>query len=410
MKSKLILLLLILHYSSGFGSGELVTYTYFTSATKADFRKVMKDHHVPKMFAKARYDVDVYDITYMTKWYDGTSIKASGLYFVPKNFKGAMPQVVYHHGTRIKPGRIQNLGGEEYMCMAMAVDGYIVLMPDYIGLGNGEKFHLYQLAESIGQAAVDMIIAVRELNKKLDILTNEQLFLTGYSEGGYATLATQKMIQEKYSDEIKVTASSAMSGAYDMAGAQSEVMFRPYSQPHYLPFLLKSYNEVYKVVGNDINVIYKHPYDTLIPKLFDGKHGIGDINRALPEVPKNMIRDTFINLFVNDPNFAFIKALKANNVYDWKPEKPVQLCYCKADEQVTYKNSLIAYRKMRENGSRHILLRNAGKKYDHYKCAIFSSLYTKMYFDSFRKGSKYGRKGPLGKRMAIDIAKLFIKK
>ena len=409
MKKKLILLALCMQFVYCFGSGQNPSYTYYKSATKADFRKVMKDHHVPKMFAKSRYDVDVYDVTYYTKWYDGTSIKASGLYFVPKNVSKPMPQVVYHHGTRIKPGRSNNLGGEEYLCIAMATDGYIVLMPDYVGLGRGEKFHLYQMAQSIGQAAIDMILAVRELNKELNIKTNDQLFLTGYSEGGYATLATQKLIQEKYSDKIKVTASSAMSGAYDMTGAQSEVMFKPYTQPHYLPFLLKSYNEVYKVVDN-INSIYKHPYDTLIPILFDGKHGIGEINKALPEVPKNMIRDTFVNLFKNDPNFGFVKALKENNLYDWKPEQPVQLCYCKADEQVSYTNSIVAYNKMKENGAKHIMKRMAGKKYDHYKCAIFSGLYTKMYFDSFRKGSKYGRRGPVGKRIALACAKLFIKK
>lgn len=370
----------------------------------------MKDHHVPKSFAKARYDVDVYDVTYTTKWYDGTIIKATGLYFVPKNTNGAMAQVVYHHGTRIMPGRIQNLGGEEYLCLAMAVDGYIVLMPDYIGLGKGEKFHLYQHAESLGQAAVDMILAVRELNKGLEISTNEQLFLTGYSEGGYAALASQKMIQDKYSGQIHVTAVSAMSGAYDMAGVQSDVMFRPYSQPHYLPFLLKTYNEVYKVVGNDVNVIYNPPYDTLIPKLFNGERGVHQINEALPQIPKNMIRDTFLYLFVNDTNFAFTKALKMNGLYNWKPDNPLQLCYCDADEQVNPKNSLLAYKTMKKNGARHLILRRGGRKYDHYKCAIFSGLYTKMYFDSFRKGSKYGRKGPVFKRIQLGIAKVFIKK
>ena len=378
MKNNFFFLFLILQFTCVFGSGQLVSYTYFKSATRADFLKIMKDNHVPKSFVKVRYDVDIYDITYLTKWYDGTTIKATGLYFVPKNFKGAMPQVVFHHGTRIKPGRLPNLAGEEYMCVALAVDGYVVMMPDYIGLGRGEKFHLYQVAESEGQASVDMIFAARELNKQLGLNTNEQLFLTGYSEGGYATLATQKMIQEKYSSEIKVTASSAMSGAYDMAGVQSNVMFRPYSQPHYLPYLLRAYNEVYKVVGNDVNIIYKSPYDTLIPKLFDGKHDIRQINKALPEIPKNMLKDTFVNLFVNDPNFGFTLALKANGVYDWKPEQPTQLCYCNADEQVSYKNALVAYKKMRENGAKHIILRDAGKKYNHYKCAIFSSLYTKQ--------------------------------
>ena len=49
------------------------------------------------------------------------------------------------------------------------------------------------------------------------------------------------------------------------------------------------------------------------------------------------------------------------------------------------------------------------KKFNHFDCAGFSAIYTKFYFDSFRKGSKGGRKGPIMKRFMITMAKLFTK-
>ncbi len=239
--------------------------------------------------------------------------------------------------------------------------------------------------------------------------TSGQLFLTGYSEGGYASLAADKLIQDKYSDKLRVTASSPMSGAYDMSGAQGQVMFHPYSRPHYLPYLLRSYNEVYHFVP-DVNSIYKHPYDSLVPLLFDGKHSINAIDKELPGVPISMIKDDFVKKFMSDSSYPLNIAIRENGLCDWKPDAPVQLCYCDSDEQVSPKNSLAAYKTMRGLGAKHVTLCEAGKNFTHTRCALISILYTKMYFDTFRHGSKYGGKGALGQRIVAGIAKKLLQK
>jgi len=411
-KSLLILALLLVvsaTYAQQAKTGQLVSYTLWQTVEKADLQKKMKENHIPKSLINVKYAVDIYDVTYTTCWHDGTCIKASGLYFVPRGVNKPMPQTVYHHGTRVQRGREKHLGGEDYLCLGQAVDGYLVLQPDYVGLGHGEKFHLYQLAKPLGQTSVDMLFAIRQLNDTLGIKTNDQLFLTGYSEGGYAAIATNKLIQEEYPKDFHVTAASGMSGAYDMAGVQSTVMFKSYPDPHYLPYLLRAINEVYHIVPYDINKIYKAPYDTLIPHLFDDKHNIHDINKALPDIPKDMVLDSMVNEFQNDPNFPLKKVLEENSLCHWKPENPVQLCYCNNDEQVTYKNAIVAHKDMKALGAKHVTLSRGGKKYGHYKCAIFASMYTKLYFDSFRNGNKHGRKGKVGKRFMLALAKLAIK-
>ncbi|HWB64568.1 MAG TPA: lipase family protein [Chitinophagales bacterium] len=410
MKKHLLFLLLAVCSTQLFAQGHLISHTLFKTVTKDEYRAVLKKRHVPKSLAPSRYTVDVYDITYYTKWHDGSTIKASGLCFVPRNAKEALPTVVYHHGTRLEKGRSQNLNSQDYLCLGMAMDGYVVIEPDYIGLGEGDKFHLYQVASSMGQATVDMLFALRDMEDTLGMKSNGQLFLTGYSEGGYGALAAQKLIEDKYSDQFHVTASSPMSGAYAMSTVMSQVMFHNYPRPHYLPYLLHSYNEVYHFVSPDINVAYKAPYDTIIPKLFDGTHGYAQIDKVLPHVPKDMLKDTFVNMFISQPNFPFKVALKENDLDNWLPKAPVQLCYCDSDHQVSCQNALVAYKNMRALGAKHVTLRDAGKRYDHGGCAVFASLYTKMYFDSFRKGSKYGRKGPAGKRFMVSLAKMIVNK
>lgn len=113
--------------------------------------------------------------------------------------------------------------------------------------------------------------------------------------------------------------------------------------------------------------------------------------------------------YLNNPNFNFKPALAENDLLDWVPESPTQLCYCNSDKIVLPENSLVAYNKMKDNGSDQVILRRVGKKFGHVNCAFFASIYTKMWFNSFRKGSKKGRRGPLHKRWAIALLKTQVK-
>lgn len=390
---------------SVFAQNHLVSYELIASYEKEDLKGVWKKNKVPSFIVKIKHGFDVYEIIYNTKWHDGTTIKASGYYFVPKDMGNEeAPLIAYHHGTQIKRERPHRVKGEQAICAGYTTNGSAVLMPHYIGLGKGDKFHLYQHSESEAISTVDMIRAVRELNEKLKFRTNDMLFLTGYSQGGHATMATHKYIEENFTNEFKVTASAPMSGAYDLAGVQSEVMFEPYSHPGYLPYLMLGYNEVYGFFDDTFSA-FKEEYQEKLRPLFDGTHSMGDVNKVMPEIPKEALKDELIEEYLNNPDFPFRKALVENSNHDWKPEAPVQMCYCNADEQVSYKNALVAYDAMKKNGAENVKLRNSGKRFSHNTCALFSAVYTGWYFDSFRKGSKKGRKGPLFKRFLLNLAK-----
>lgn len=136
-------------------------------------------------------------------------------------------------------------------CLAHATDGYAAMYPDYYGIGKGEGKHLYQHAWSEAYAFIYMLYAVDELNQKLNVKSNGQLFLTGYSQGGHASLAAHKYLQELNDPRFQVTASSPMSGAYDMTGEQEKYMFQEYPRPFYLPYLILSYQEAYKILPNE---------------------------------------------------------------------------------------------------------------------------------------------------------------
>lgn len=359
---------------------------------------------IPKIIAPIHNEINVYEITYVSTWIDGTPTMASGLYFVPK-VDGPVPLLVYHHGTKLGKERDVRIGGEQAICVSFATDGYAVLMPDYFGLGKSDKTHLYVHRASEATASVDMLRAIVQFNKTHGITTNGQLFLTGYSQGGHACMATQMLLQQKYADEFTVTASAPMSGPYDVSGVQGKMLFQEYSRPGYLPYLLLGYNVAYHFVQQPKDM-FKAPYDSIVPELFDGQHSFKEVNKVLPKMPLTMLKDSILQEFEHDPNYAMWTALKDNDVYDWKPNSPTMLCYCQGDEQVDYRNSLVAYDTMTALGAKEVILRPSGKKFNHGQCAMYATIYTKFWFDSFVKGSKTGRKGPVFKRMLVSFSKV----
>lgn len=366
----------------------LISYTKVDSYSKKEIKSIWKKHHIPKIILPVHEGVDVYEILYKAPWIDSSLITCSGIYYVPKSSK-AMPYVMYGHGTQIERSRtISPDDAQQGICLGFAADGYLACYPDYYGIGKGEKRHLYQHAWSEAMSFIYMLYAVDEMNKALDIKTNGQLFLTGYSQGGHSSFAAQKYIEALHDPRFKITASSPMSGAYDMTGEQDKFMFQPYPRQFYLPYLLTSYQLAYHILPyTNIYSIFKSPYDTLLPNYFENNDHktLYELNKILPPIPKDMVLDSLVNAYRQDNNYIFKQKLRENNLTNWKPEAPVQLCFCKGDREVSFKNSIAVYDTMTNLGVKAIKLNNLSNHLDHNTCAPFAVLATKYFFDRYKK-------------------------
>jgi alpha/beta superfamily hydrolase len=369
----------------------LVSYTLVKSYTKENVQELWKKKSIPKIIMPVKNGVDVYEIIYKAQWIDGSWRNASGIYFAPKTDKTA-PYVMYGHGTQIEKNReITNKNAQQNICMMFATDGYAAMYPDYFGIGKGEGKHLYQHAISEANSFIYMLYAVDELNESINVKHNGQLFLTGYSQGGHASMAAHKYIEALEDFKFKVTASSPMSGAYDMTGEQEKYMFQEYPRPFYLPYLLISYQKAYEIFGDkDIYAAFKSPFDTILPKYFENNDSksLDELNKIMPKIPKDIVLDSIVNVYVNDSNFVFKERLRENNLTQWKPEAPMQLCFCKGDREVNYKNSLVAHHEMKLLGAENVKLNNLSDKLDHNTCAAFAVLSTKYFFNRYKKKGK----------------------
>lgn len=343
-------------------------------------------------FVNPVYDCDVYKVVYNTIDPFGKATFTSGALVLPKNTNNLIPLVAYQHGTIIKKSDApSNFNNEVLIGLSLASEGYVVSISDYLGLGEGSGFHPYVHGKSEATAVIDMLRAARTLSAEYDISLNQQLFLFGYSQGGHATMATHKVIQEEYQGEFTVTGSCPMAGPYDASGAQAEMLISddPYPAPYYLPYLLNSYIYVYgqNTQYNNLASVLKDPYDKTIPPLLNGNYGSSRVSREMTQPIKYILKDNLLNSFVNNPNHFMRKWLEDNDLMDWKPEGKMKIIYCSGDDHVTYLNSINAYNKFMENGASpsDITIEDVSPTSNHGDCALPSILNAKTFIDNLKE-------------------------
>ncbi|RUT40319.1 hypothetical protein EJP82_25190 [Paenibacillus anaericanus] len=106
-----------------------------------------------------------------------------------------------YHGQTAQP--TADFSEVRMMILTFASKGYVVSAPDYAGYNVSKNLnHPYNIESELADYSIDMLRATKELVKQLKIKTESKVFLTGWSEGGGAALATQKYIEQKYPKEF----------------------------------------------------------------------------------------------------------------------------------------------------------------------------------------------------------------
>ncbi|MDX5419025.1 MAG: lipase family protein [Hymenobacteraceae bacterium] len=307
--------------------------------------------------ADIKYDVAVYNMRYRTTFQERET-EASGLVALPINRNSEAPVLSVQHGTIFQHNEAPSaMAGGLTGFELFAAGGYITLIPDYLGFGaSSHLLHPYYHQQYSGLAVVDMIKAAKALYAREGIAVSDQLFLAGYSEGGFVTLAAQKEIETNQEHGLRVTASGAGAGGYDLTEMLDDVIAgKPYSYPAYLAYVLMSYNKSYSW-NRPLTDFYKEPYATRLAGLFNGQHSGGDINRQLTTMPHELFSEQFLDGLRGGGEQALKQALQQNSFNDWVPKSPTRLYHGTADVIVPYANSANTYNRMKAGGAPNLAL------------------------------------------------------
>jgi Secretory lipase len=309
--------------------------------------------------ALLKFDIKAYKIIYKTKSTDGTEIQASGALIIP-NTTDAIPMISQQHGTirtdAQAPSNYQSSSEAYSIASIFGSNGYIIACPDYIGYGVSKNIeHPYEHRESLAQASLDMIRASTEFIANEKINWNKKLMITGYSQGGFATMSLQKKIEEQFPTEFNLVASSCGAGAYNKTQFMKDLMNNTtHGIPEYNQLYIwvtQTYNRIYGL-NRLMNTYFKEPYAADIQAKGNNANVSVSINLAFLDAFKKGVND--------GTDTKFLDAVKDNDVFDWAPKTETQLYHGDADQQVFYSNSVTAEKAMKAKGGKVTLFTTAG--------------------------------------------------
>jgi pimeloyl-ACP methyl ester carboxylesterase len=304
-----------------------------------------------------QYGVKTYTLVYKTT-YKGNEIEASGVIYIPQGIQGEAPLLSLQHGTTFVKDDVPSASGIFTGMEFFAAAGYISLMPDFIGFGkSSETFHPYYVKEPSASAVVDMIKAAKEFLSEKQIAFNDKLFLAGYSEGGYVTMAAAKAIEDDPAHALTVTAIAAGAGGYDLSSMmQSIATSNTYAYPAYLAYVLVAYNKHYEW-NHPMSYYFNQPYADTVSRYLNGSYSGSFINSRLTTSVEQLLSNDFYDALKDPSKEQQLKeALAENSVAGWKTHTPIQLYHGTNDEIIPYHNSEVTLQHFLDAGSDQITL------------------------------------------------------
>lgn len=300
--------------------------------------------------------------------------------------QGNRPVLLYAHGTAVlKSTNMANLAATEPRLVAaiFAAQGYIVVAPNYAGYtGSSLAYHGYLDATQQSSDMIDALRAARLSFAGVGAHDSGRLVLSGYSQGGYVALATQRAMQTGYAGEFKVTAAAPLSGPYALTQFGDAIFggAPTMGSSAFLPLLINAGQRANAGLYASLGDIYEPKYASGIDTLFPGTLSIGalvdagklpnDVLFAKDSLPqtagygamfgadhliKTSYRDTYLadlaahpcnassaNPLNCAPSHLLRKWLLKNDLRNYVPEVPLLLCGGGNDPLVPFTNTDLA--------------------------------------------------------------------
>ncbi|MGE4238949.1 alpha/beta hydrolase family protein [Ramlibacter sp.] len=351
-------------------AGQLLDATLLKTIGTAEVASALSADGDAAFLATPRYPVQAWRLSYYTVDGQGRQVIASGLVALPQKPAGATsPVLSYQHATIKRqadaPSRLTDVGEPPVVLASL---GYIVVAADYVGYGVSlGSPHPYLLSAPSAAAVVDFLTAAKTWRQSQKIADNGQLFMTGYSEGGYVTVAAQRALQAgatPHRDEIVHVVAGA--GPYDVRTTLDLQLAKVRDDNPLLAEILSP--NVLKRLGDSD----RRKVTALL------------LAQTLGTDAEVTFMTTAIDNYLSDDRAA-IEA--ASNVFDWSPQAPLSLFHGRDDRTVTYLNSSLTLQVMRGRGAgdRVTLTDCVAQPAGHSECVL---PYWRLVLDRFGRLAK----------------------
>ncbi len=295
-------------------------------------------------------DYFLYRVTYPTTGVDGGKTTVSGLVALPTtpHIKGV---VSWQHGTNTyRPGSISKPSMPEGLGISalFAGDGYLLVAADYIGLGVSTEAQAYYHWPSTVNAVTDLLSIASIMLDGIGESPDGDLYLTGFSQGGGATAAVQRALEEHNPTGLRLRAAAPIAGAFDPRGTSLPHLVES-DDTHHFAFLLASFSQVY---GQSLTGIVQPDFVDQLAEWFDGTHDQAFLDEHLPDHLEELLTKRFLSDYeagLEEPAW-FYEALEAASTYDYAPQAPLRIHFGRRDTIVIPEEAEHAFLHMQSLG------------------------------------------------------------
>ena len=337
------------------GPGTLKSATPLQTVPLAQLAAVLDS--APMVGQRSRYAVTTWRLTYTTVDGEGREITASALAAVPVKPAGqASPVMSWQHGTLFEDRRVpSNNAPLEEPAVLLASLGYITLAADYVGYGASKGTpHPYLMSAPTASAVVDLLTAARQWRESAGVRDNGQLFMAGYSEGGYATMAALRAMEASASPHLaNLVGVSPGAGPYSVTATMDNLLALVRERSTLLrlvawPGVLRGLSPSTKAMLRELL-----------------------LQEVIPPEADVVLTSTFIDLYLSDDTES-LDAL--SNVHAWKPTFPVLMFHGRDDRTVGYDVATRTLSAQRTRGSTSVSLTSCdagtGVPAGHLECVL----------------------------------------
>lgn len=334
--------------------GALLSGSMVNTVTPAQITQAFKDpeSHIQSGIVP-RYSVSSYRLNYVTTDKNGAKVTASGLVSVPVKAAGARsPVLSYQHASTFRNNQAPSIKVEAVEPpLVLASLGYIVVAPDYVGFGASYGVeHPYLTSSPSSRAVIDMLSAAQTWRRQAGVADNGQLFLAGYSEGGYATMAAHRAIHQQ-GGELKTQLQAAVPGAgpYDVQETLDEQLDRVRKLFPPLALLIDPdhLSDASESVRNEVRRLL--------------------LRQMVPEDGDVRYQTLFMDRFLADDKAGI--AAEHSVHLGWAPSVPVYLFHGRGDLTVPYSAAESARDTLRAAGAPDVTLTDCTTpKFGHLDC------------------------------------------
>lgn len=316
------------------GAGDFKAAVWLNSVAPLDIANALQASGKSLPGVSPMYPVTNYRLEYLTTDGDGQLVRASGLVSVPLKAPGALSPVLgYQHATIFSVAQApSNRAVPSELAVALASMGFLVVAPDYVGYGASKGVpHPYLQAAPSAAAVLDMHTATRAWQASAGIPDNGQLFLVGYSEGAYVSMAAHRTMTATRSAHLSRLQMT-------VAGAG------PYNVQTTLDGVLRQVRDEEPLLGALLNPGFLRYLGSSVRN--DVRRAI--LKKLMPEDTDVALDARFLDVYLADDEYQLNRL---SNVHDWQPDKPIYLHHGRDDRTVTHGSSLSTLQALQARGA-----------------------------------------------------------